>query len=114
VSKSWARRPSCSRLIATSTCLSNTIKGGKEDGQTFAIAVPPDKAEELAKRGFTRVDCAGARVALVEAKAKRDICEVARARDPALNMYFWQRYGLTPEESCNLVGAVRSVATAAM
>lgn len=87
-------------LPASSVCLSNTVKGGTEKGRQFVIAVPSDKAEEFLARGYAQATCAR-----IQQADKSHICDVAAANDPAVNAYFWDTFGFTPEERCKLIEA---------
>lgn len=87
-------------------CLSNPVKSGGE--RRFVIGVAPEKVEEFLARGFVRTSCAGTK--RVDGDEKRGICEVAQARDPLVNLHFWQRFSLTPEEMCQMVGVSSRVA----
>ena len=86
---------------AKSVCFANVVKGGAKQGHSFAIAIPVEKADEFTRRGFAPADCA--ELQPVEGESKQSICEVAAARDFAVNMYFWERFGFTPEEGCKTI-----------
>ncbi len=116
-------------------CLSNTTKDAER--RPFVIAVAPQKAEELLARGFVQTKCAetkrasNAKQVANKKRAASDrqvgsekqaagekqvgsdqnlgICEMARARDPLVNLYFWQRFSLTPEEMCQATDPSSSV-----
>jgi hypothetical protein len=101
VSPAAAQDKAGDAIAPTTVCLTRQVKGGAEDGLPIVIGLPADKADDFMKRGFKPADCAVTQV--IDKDRKQGVCEVAQARDPAVNLYFWQRFGFTPEESCKTI-----------
>lgn len=88
-------------LPAGSVCLSKVAKLSKDDQRRFVIAVPAEAAERLLARGFVQAECGPVR--RMPDSAKSDVCSMAQAKNFALDMLYWTKFSLTPEESCKLV-----------
>lgn len=90
-------------LPAGSVCLAGEMGRGERRGQSFVIAVPSDRADELRGRGFRDARCARIRLA-----DKSGVCSIAAANDPAINAYFWKLYALTAAEICKITEAAEA------
>lgn len=74
------------------------VRGGKDEGLAFDIAVPASDERTYLDRGFAVAECGKARAEVASLKV---FCELAAARDPASNAGIWQRFRFTPEEACS-------------
>lgn len=88
-------------LPAGSVCLSKVAKLSKDDQRRFVIAVPAEAAERLLARGFVQAECG--QVRRMQESSKSDVCSMARTKNFAFDMMYWDKFSLTPEESCKLI-----------
>lgn len=84
--------------IPETICMQGKVRGGKDEGLAFDIAVPASEQRKYLDRGFSVSECGKAKAEVASLKV---FCELAEARDPASNAGIWQRFSFTPEEACS-------------
>lgn len=87
-------------------CLENIEKTEDGRGRSFAIAIPANKAKEFLSRGFKLSSCPS--LQRLDGGNKLGICALASARDPGINLFFWQHFSFTPKEGCEMISTVIS------